>query len=544
MHRFASTFLTKRLATLAVAVATLSLATIAVAQTERSRIGDAFLSPDALATIVVSVSDTMASPAAELYPTEVADAWCEQNFGIAARDINQIQVIVGNPGPNGPLGGAVISFNADFDAKRLNPQMVDTQQPIDVDGNTAYEIAAMPGMVMYAKDPRTVLVASENYLTVMLGAESEKSTGPLARMAATIPQAGNLTVMTLIEPMRPMINGLVQMQSEQIPDPFRGFTRIPDLIDAVVMRVDIGDPEEEMKLVMVAGDEAKADECLDTMKQGMQAGQEMLLAQMTQGLNSDDPVGAATSQYMQRLSDHYIGMMTPRKDGLRLTIKAKASQGMAVQGVLVGLLLPAVQAARESARRMSSANNLKQIGLAIHNYHSAYRKLPQNITSEDGKPLLSWRVAILPFVDQLDLYREFKLDEPWDSPHNIKLMDKMPALLTHPGIPTAAGTTVYQRPTGKAFMFANSELRFRDVTDGLSNTIMVVESVGQDAVQWTKPTDIQLDIEQPVDALEDGTRQGFHVLLADGAVVYLVNTIDPATFKAMLTRAGQEVVDF
>jgi hypothetical protein len=229
---------------------------------------------------------------------------------------------------------------------------------------------------------------------------------------------------------------------------------------------------------------------------------------------------------------------------LRLTIKAKASQGMAVQGVLVGLLLPAVQAARESARRMSSANNLKQIGLAIHNYHSAYRKLPQNITSEDGKPLLSWRVAILPFVDQLDLYREFKLDEPWDSPHNIKLMDKMPALLTHPGIPTAAGTTVYQRPTGKAFMFANSELRFRDVTDGLSNTIMVVESVGQDAVQWTKPTDIQLDIEQPVDALEDGTRQGFHVLLADGAVVYLVNTIDPATFKAMLTRAGQEVVDF
>jgi hypothetical protein len=53
-----------------------------------------------------------------------------------------------------------------------------------------------------------------------------------------------------------------------------------------------------------------------------------------------------------------------------------------------------------------------------------------------------------------------------------------------------------------------------------------------------------LDIEQPVDALEDGTRQGFHVLLADGAVVYLVNTIDPATFKAMLTRAGQEVVDF
>ena len=544
MHNFASIRPTTALATLTAAVATFSFASLAIAQTERMRVGDAFLPPDAVATVVVAVSDTMASPAAELYPTEVADAWCEQNFGIAARDINQIQMILGNPGPNGPMGGAVISFNADFDAKRLNPQMVDTQQPIDVDGYTAYEIAAMPGMVMYAKDPRTVLVASENYLTVMLGAEREKRSAPLAKMAATIPQAGNLTLMTLIEPMRPLINGFVQMQSEQIPAPLRGFTRIPDLIDAVVMRVDIQDPEEGMKLVMIAGDEAKADECLETMKQGMLAGREMLLAQMSQGSNPDDPVGAATTQYMQRLTDHYINTMTPKKDGSRLTIKAKASQGMAIQGVWVGLLLPAVQAARESARRMSSANNLKQIGLAIHNYHSVYRKLPHNIMSEDGKPLLSWRVAILPFVDQAELYREFKLDEPWDSPHNIKLMDKMPAVLTHPGIPTAGGTTVYQRPTGKALLSAENELRFRDVTDGLSNTIMVVESVGQDAVQWTKPNDIQLEIDQPVDALDDGTRQGFHVLLADGAVIYLVNTIEPATFKAMLTRAGQEIVDF
>ncbi|MGB0599970.1 MAG: DUF1559 domain-containing protein [Rubripirellula sp.] len=529
---------------LAAVVATCCVTALVHAQSERPRVGDAYLPPDAVATIALAVSDTMASPAAELYPTEVADAWCEQNFGIAAHDINQIQVVFGGPGPNGPMGGVVISFNADFDARGLNSELVDVQQPIDVDGHTAYEIAAMPGMVMHAKDSRTVLLASENYLTVMLGAAKQESRGTLATMAASIPQKGTLTAMTLIEPVRPMLNGLLQMQTEQIPAPFRGFTRMPDLIDVVLVRLDLQDPEEGMKLVMVAGDEAKADECLATMKQGMQAAQEMILAQMSQGVNLDDPVGRATGQYMQRLSDHYIGMMTPKQDGRRLMIKAKASQGMAVQGVLVGLLLPAVQAAREASRRMSSSNNMKQIGLAIHNYHSAYRKMPQNITGEDGTVLLSWRVAILPFIEELDLYREFKLDEPWDSPHNIKLMEKMPAVLKHPAIPTAAGTTVYQRPAGKAFMPADGELRFRDVTDGLSNTIMVVESLGQGAEPWTKPSDIQLDSDQPLEALQDGTREGFNVLLADGAVLYLTNSIDPVTFKALLTRAGQEIVDF
>ncbi|MDG2224042.1 MAG: DUF1559 domain-containing protein [Rubripirellula sp.] len=537
MHHFASIRLTA-------AVAALSIATVAVAQTKQPRIGDAYLPPDAVATIALAVSDTMASPAAELYPTEVADAWCEQNFGIPARDINQIQVVVGEVGPNGPMGGVVISFNSDFDASGLNPQLVNTQQPIDVDGHTAYEIAAMPGMVMHAKDPRTVLLASENYLTAMLSAAKENSPGELAKMAASIPDTGTLIAVTLIEPVRPIINGLIQMQTEQIPAPFRNFTRIPDLIDVVVMRLDIQNPEEGMKLVMVAGDEAKADECLATMKQGMQAAQQMVLAQMSQGMNQDDPVGKATGQYMQRLSDHYVEMMTPTKNGSRLTINAEASQGLAVQGVLVGLLLPAVQAARDAARRMSSSNNMKQIGLAIHNYHSVYKELPQNITSEDGTPLLSWRVAILPFIEEMNLYREFKLDEPWDSPHNIKLMDRMPAPLKHPGIPTAAGTTVYQRPAGKNFMPANGKLRFRDVTDGLSNTIMVVESLGQGAVQWTKPSDIQLDIDQPLAALGDGTRAGFHVLLADGAVIYLTNAIESDVFKSLLTRNGQDIVDF
>lgn len=88
------------------------------------------------------------------------------------------------------------------------------------------------------------------------------------------------------------------------------------------------------------------------------------------------------------------------------------------------------------------------------------------------------------------------------------------------------------------------KLGFRDVTDGLSNTIMGIESLGEDAVKWTQPDDIRLDKEDPLKMLQDGTRQGFHVVLADGAVVFIANQIDPVLFKGMLTRNGRERLEF
>lgn len=527
----------------AVVAATLCLATSSVAQTNQNVVGNDYLPADAIATAVVTVSDTMASPAAELYPTEVADAWCKQNFGVEARDITQVKMVVGAPGPIGPMFGCVLQLKADFDVKNINPNMVDAQNTVDIDGHTAYGLKGMPGMVLCAENPRTVLFGSESYLSSMLLAANGVPNGVLGRLAESTQHTGTLTAMTVVEPMRPMINGLLQMQAEQLPPQLSKFLRIPNLIDAVLMRMDLQNPEEAMQVVMVAGDEAKADECLDTLKEGMRLGQQMLLAQMNQAA-TDDSVMQATAQYMQRLSNHYVDMMTPAQEGKRLTITVNASQGMATQGVLVGLLLPAVQAAREAARRMSSSNNLKQIALGIHNYHAAYKKVPQNITSEDGKPLLSWRVAFLPFIDEYDLYKEFKLDEPWDSPHNIKLLDRMPAIFKHPGLVTEPGTTVYQRPVGKGFMSPVGELKFRSVTDGLSNTIMGLESLGEDAVKWTKPEDIRLDNGAPLNALRDSTRTGFHVMMADGAVLFISNQIDPDVFKGLLTRSGREILEF
>ena len=139
---------------------------------------------------------------------------------------------------------------------------------------------------------------------------------------------------------------------------------------------------------------------------------------------------------------------SPTREGVRIVSRESipSISSPAVSGVLVALLLPAVQSAREAARRAQCVNNLKQIGLAMHNYQSANNAFPRPaITDKDGKPLLSWRVAILPYIEQQELYNKFKLDEPWDSPHNKALIKEMPPIYVCPSRANVEpGTTTYR----------------------------------------------------------------------------------------------------
>jgi prepilin-type processing-associated H-X9-DG protein len=220
------------------------------------------------------------------------------------------------------------------------------------------------------------------------------------------------------------------------------------------------------------------------------------------------------------------------------------------QAVLIALLLPAVQSAREAARRAQCTNNLKQMALAAFNYESAYGHFPAAaIAGKDGKPLLSWRVAILPFIEQNSLYQQFHLDEPWDSPHNKELISKMPQQYTCPSSIPEPGMTHYQvlvgppdkgKP-GTAFQDPTKACRIADITDGTSNTLMVVEAKA--AVPWTKPEDVPFDPGQPLlPSLGSNHAGGFNAALCDGSVRFLKLTINEIVLKALATRNGGEVI--
>src|SRR5262249_24089587 len=155
--------------------------------------------------------------------------------------------------------------------------------------------------------------------------------------------------------------------------------------------------------------------------------------------------------------------------------------------------------------------------LGMHEYHNQKNALPAAaITDKAGKPLLSWRVAILPYVEQDNLYQQFKLDEPWDSEHNKKLLDKMPPIyrLTQPAgqeMKNPPPTTHFRVFHGKGAAFEDDKgLTFASFTDGTSNTILIVEAT--DAVPWTKPDELPFDTKKDLPKLGQKDAEKFHVV--------------------------------
>jgi uncharacterized protein (TIGR03067 family) len=199
----------------------------------------------------------------------------------------------------------------------------------------------------------------------------------------------------------------------------------------------------------------------------------------------------------------------------------------------------------QAAQRAVSSNNLKQIALALHSYHDTYKRLPgPAITSKDGKPLLSWRVAILPFVEEGTLYREFRLDEPWDSPHNKKLLNKMPKLYEPVrGKTKQPYTSYYQAFTGPGTAFEpNMKLRIGgSFPDGTSLTIFVVEA--GEPVPWTKPEDVPYDPKKDLPKLGGLFPDGFHIVMVDGSVLWVGRGFDERTFRGAITRNGREDIN-
>ncbi len=195
--------------------------------------------------------------------------------------------------------------------------------------------------------------------------------------------------------------------------------------------------------------------------------------------------------------------------------------------------------------RSIDKNNLKQIGLALHNYHDTFNNFPVAKNAQGEKSQLSWRVHILPYMDMADLYEEFHLDEPWDSEHNKSLIADMPPFFERPGSHADVGKTTYLGIDGPGGAMENGGgKRVRDFTDGLTNTIMVVGVKDSAAVTWTKPEDYKYDENDPKRDL-GGWPGGFHALLGDGSVRFIQETVSEETIiKLFKMNDGQVIEDF
>lgn len=224
--------------------------------------------------------------------------------------------------------------------------------------------------------------------------------------------------------------------------------------------------------------------------------------------------------------------------------------------ILLALLVPAVKHAHSDSRRMLCKNNLKQIGLALHNYHDAYDCFPPAFIADDqGQPAHSWRVLILPFMEEQNLYDQYRFDEPWDGPNNSKLVDSMPQLFACPTFSDSKlGTadranrlTMYMAisDTGAAFDGANCR-SIRDVSDGASNTTMVTEA-RRFANVWMAPSDVSIsqfktELRESRGSKIGHHKDGLHLLMCDGSARFVSHSTDQKSVNALTTIAGGENV--
>ena len=359
-----------------------------------------------------------------------------------------------------------------------------------------------------------------------------KADGPLAEALA---DAGKHTLVAAFRVGQ--LEGLFRHEFPRELVPFRSLLRA----QAVVVTADLA-ANATVTARLTFADAAQARRAEPVLKTLVQLGTETL-AELQKNLGKE-PDWAPVAGPLLDLAVASLDKAEVKADGSAVTARLEAPIGEAVAKALAAF----PDLADAAASRARTMNNLKQIGLAMHNYHDTFGHFPNDIVSAAGKPLLSWRVQILPFIEQDNMYKQLDQTKAWDDPVNARVLEKMPDVFRVFGRePTGKGQTYFQMPSspqplngGMPFKVPGRPLRMMDITDGTSNTLMVVEAA--EAVSWAKPDDFTFDPTKPV-KLGAPDQKRIFVLFADGSVRMLRrDKVTDDQLRALMTVNGGEVV--
>lgn len=509
-----------------------------------------YVTPGAVALAVVRPAQLMKSKLGETLPVEVATAAGLKYLGIDPANVEEATGFLDASNPMAPNYGLTLKFAQPLTGLKLPQEIRAHTQPDKLNGKTYLKSQQAELPSFYAPDKRTLVIAPEQTLRQLVANPPKAKTSLLIDRIQKVTAGSDLYVLVDLATLRPYIQ--MGLAAAQLPPDARPFAEAANLVSAAELTVNLSRPAPT-ELVVHANDAGAAEQVEGLLNQAVEKAREQMRTDLAPQAASEDPVERAFAQYVERVSGAWAQPFMPRRDGAKLTFFRfdggnSAQQQLttvAVIGVLVALLLPATQAAREAARRNQSMNNLKQLSLGLLNYESAKKVVPSQIYAKDGKPLLSWRVQILPYIEEMDLYNQFHLDEPWDSDHNKALIPRMPKVYVSPNANAAGSKTSYLAVVGKECLFDGTDkaVGLRNVTDGTSKTIAIVEADADKAVEWTKPDDLHFDANNPTAGLGHFRPGGWLAAFLDGHIEFISNTIDPSLVKAMMTKAGGERIE-
>jgi type II secretory pathway pseudopilin PulG len=526
-------------------------AVVAVPEVVEHPLDITYLLPQACVVASFRPQKIVNSPIFKMMPIEVLQAASIKHTGIDALLMDRLLVSMEPPIAGPPNYAVMASFAAPV-ANKLLPQAVARMEKLEEERPHYKSAQPLEPSVYFPQDDVLLATPEATLQKFLLGDATPADQELHNRLRAAA--GDDLYVGVDFVPLRPLVNAA--MMQAQIPAELGHFYLAPDLIKLIELRMNVshGDTSE---LVVEANNAEDAEKLEGVVLKSVDLIKAEALQEATRLKADPDPVQQAFGRYQERMMDEMSAAFVPKREGEKLVIfRVSGKEGQAnmltmtaVSGILVALILPAVQAAREAARRTTSTNNLRQILLALHNYHDSHKSFPAHANySADGKPLLSWRVHILPFIEQQALYNQFHLDEPWDSEYNKKLLSTMPVQYIDPSsrLNPAEGRTHYLgvKGTGMAFTGTENGTALKAITDGTSNTLVVVQVNDDRAAPWTKPDDWEMDSQNPLAGLSGSMHPGIFIAgYADGSVRNISEGIDPTVFKALLTIGGGEKID-
>lgn len=431
-----------------------------------------------------------------------------------------------------PLPGVIVCSNTDFDQKVVVEKSLPRNEgkTTEIAGHDAVQLP--DGMFMTFVDSKTILLGPEKTLEAMLS--PRKKSGEIKAEFEKRYPANDIAAVIDLEPMEE----LVQQMSQQLP-----MAPLIQSIVGVAATIDMtGTGESHLNLTLEMTDAANAQQLNAIAMGGFQMAKVQALGQLS-GDNS--PVSEEVVVVLTEILDSVT--IEAVEENVELDIPKVKDPDQLLKDVTPAFkeLVKGIAESQKAAARRMKTMPLREIGLAFHNYHDIYNGFPSycapQSSPEDNKGL-SWRVYLLPLLGESALYEEFHLDEPWDSDHNKTLIERMPEIYECEGV-EKPGHSSFHVFTGEGTPFGNEEpIRIANITDGTSNTIMVVQAGPDKADIWTKPSGIEFNSEDPKAALGK-LAETFLILLCDGSVRDVSSEIDDTTLNRLIQHADNEVVD-
>ncbi len=334
-----------------------------VAEPSAGMIDTTYVSPAAAALIALRPAQIMTSPMAEMLPTEVASAAGMTYLGFDPADVDEVIAFMDQITPMGPPEWAVvIKFNKPFRGSSINPQIRAHTQLGELAGRKYLQSTQpAPMFSFYGPDSQTLIVAPDVTLRRLVESAGQQSSGPVVDRIRSVPGGNDLYAVVDIESLRPILQLVLAQAQANVPPDYQQFLQAPNLMKAYELTFNLsGHP---IAMVLHANDEAAAQQLETLVAESNRKSQEQLKAVFAAQATSEDPVQRALAQYVERLSNSWMEGFAPQREGASLvyfksggenSAEQKQLLNVAFMGVLVALLLPAIQAARQAAQRNQS----------------------------------------------------------------------------------------------------------------------------------------------------------------------------------------------